>query len=155
MREMNQIMISEIEHANTCAQQLPRELDQIVADGFLESDGCFLLRALAKRDTNTSLQDFPDRTGYECFVNSIHLDDYVSENCLILAFAFAEALLSAWRKSGRDEPLKLIISSDEFGALVKCHVVRPSESWLAPDLERYEEAVLVVDSTFEGRISSL
>lgn len=106
-----------------------------------------------RKATSVSMADFPDRTGYECFVNSIHIDDYVTEGYLSFAFKFADALMFTWRKSQGAATLKVIISSDEFGAVVKGHIDRPGESFLAANLDGYGEAILIVDSSSEGDLA--
>ena len=88
-----------------------------------------------------------DKTGYECFINSVHVDDYVQCDYVAYACLFAEALLSTWRHSGARDIAQAIISSDEFGAVVKFHVARSGESWVNEELEKYEQALLVADSS--------
>ncbi|MFC5769825.1 hypothetical protein [Thauera sinica] len=91
-----------------------------------------------------SSQDFPDKTGYECFVNSVHIDDYVSAEYLTYAFIFVEDCFASWEREGRNESLLAIVVCDEFGAVVKLHVARDGESWTGNDLEKYEEGILIV-----------
>lgn len=128
------------------ADGLPPELLEISTDGFREADGCVVLDALFRRGVNAGVDDFPDRTGFECFVNSIHIDDYVDARYLSTAFLFVDACLARWRKQGLSGTMRAIVSCDEFGANVKFHLAREAESWLAEDLEGYEDPILVVDS---------
>lgn len=132
---------------------LPAELSKLAAGGFFEQNGIHFLSCLEPLARSAVLSDFVDRTGYECFVNSIHVDDYVSDDFLGCAIDFADQLFVAWRNSGVDAVLNVIVSCDETGAVVRCHSSRKGERWLAANLDGYDEAVLVVDSSFAGFLS--
>ena len=58
------------------------ELDTIVRMGLVQVGSLFFLKKLYQNDTNATADDFIDSTGYECFVNSLHVDDYVHDNYL-------------------------------------------------------------------------
>jgi hypothetical protein len=146
-------MAAEMAGQEWVSQSLPPDLDAIAAKGFLEKDGCYFLSELFQKGASVSRRNFPDQTGYECFINSVHVDDYVESGYLSLALHFAETLLTVWRMRRLPNTLNVIVSSDEMGAVVKCHVVRKKQSWLGDDLNKYEEAIMEVDSTFMGRIS--
>lgn len=128
-------------------QKLPPQLSDLISAGFHESDDGIFLAALDTGNTNVTASDFPDKTGYECFVNSIHIDDFVESEYLIHACLFVEACFDVWRQKGHEVNIRAIISSDESGAVVKIHVVREGESWVSQDLEKYEDAILVADSS--------
>jgi hypothetical protein len=153
MRQLNHRMAAEIGGSEWSDHPLPSELGAVAAKGFIETDGCYFLEELFQNGASVSQRDFPDQTGYECFINSVHVDDYVEGCYLAVALHFAETLLTVWRQRGLPKTLNVIVSSDEMGAVVKCHVVRDGQSWLAEDLNKYEEAIMKVDSTFKGRIS--
>ena len=55
---------------------LPQKLLMVLNGGFVEEDQCVFLSSLKKR-TPVKRIDFPDCTGYECFVNHIHVEDYL------------------------------------------------------------------------------
>ncbi len=148
---MNKKMVNEMQNLSWEGKGLPPELSHILDLGFINRDGCILLASLAKLDTNVSKDDFPDNTGYECFINSIHIDDYTQHDYIVTACLFVEALFSAWKKSFASSPILAIISSDGSGALVKFHVVRDGESWVSQELDGYEEAILVTDSCANQR----
>ncbi|ANI55054.1 MULTISPECIES: hypothetical protein [unclassified Pseudomonas] len=121
------------------------ELERIARSDFVERDGCIFIAALNPQ-SHMSLDSFPDRTGYECFVNSVHIDDYVSDDLLATAISWLSLVLDQWNKFGLPGVLQGSVSTDEFGATVKVHVLRPDEPWLGDDLEGYEQAVLTVNS---------
>ena len=121
------------------------ELERIARSDFVERDGCIFIAALNPQ-SHMGLDSFPDRTGYECFVNSVHIDDYVSDDLLATAISWLSLVLDQWNKFGLPGVLQGSVSTDEFGATVKVHVLRPDEPWLGDDLEGYEQAVLTVNS---------
>ncbi|RJG12039.1 hypothetical protein D3879_01550 [Pseudomonas cavernicola] len=152
MLAMNKKMDQVIQGSSWDGRMLPPELSELLAPGFFKRDGCTFLASLAKGDTNVSASDFPDKTGYECFVNSVHIDDYVECDYVVYACLFVEEFFNAWRSSNSSEIARAIISSDELGALVKFHVARGGESWVGEDLEKYEEAILVADSLSKQKL---
>ncbi|MDH4610373.1 hypothetical protein [Pseudomonas sp. BN102] len=125
---------------------IPTALVEILKEGFIIKGECVVLAALAKMCGSVSLADFPDKTGYESFVNSIHIDDYVESEFLHRAISFSRALIDIWKVSGIDGDIRVIICGDELGAVIKFHFVREGEDWVSSDLELYEDAVMVVDS---------
>lgn len=153
MRKFNQQMIFEIARQNWVFSELNSQLKKIVEKGFIEREKCFFLKELFNKSTNATQCDFPDETGYECFINTVHIDDYVEKNYIPVAWKFAEALIQKWRTEHFEMVLSVIVSSDEMGATVKCHLVRKNQSWIASDLNKYKDAVMIVDSRFTGDIS--
>ena len=127
---------------------LAENLLELLASGVVIDDGCVFLAALKARGGNSRLDSFPDRTGYECFINSIHIDDYVASDFVLQACLFVEALFESWRgvEVTGCRKLQAIISCDEFEAVIKFCLVRDGESWLSDDLEKYEEGILAADS---------
>ncbi len=96
--------------------------------------------------------DFPDRTGYECFANQVHLDDfildgspeYLVEQALALATRLNERLCGV----APDKSFRFIIALNDAGCTLRFHTVRPDEQWETEDLEKYaEEAVGVIESS--------
>jgi hypothetical protein len=147
MLAMNKKMATQIQHLNRNGGALPEALFQLAKSGFFEREGCIFLASLATAHTNVSARDFPDKTGYECFINSIHMDDHVQEHYLYYACLFVEKLFLAWRIRSPNEVARAIISSDDSDAVVKFHTLREHESWVSEDLEKYEESILVADSS--------
>ncbi|XHF34255.1 hypothetical protein OXH62_04700 [Pseudomonas chlororaphis] len=130
------------------------ELERIARSDFVERDGCIFIAALNPQ-SHMSLDSFPDRTGYECFVNSVHIDDYVSDDLLATAISWLSLVLDQWNKFGLPGVLQGSVSTDEFGATVKVHVLRPDEPWVGDDLEGYEQAVLTVNSGDMGFLAGI
>lgn len=145
MTKTNKAMAEELAQLDLSRYTLNPELEKLTAAGFIEQNGCILVATLSKMDTNAKQSDFPDRTGYECFVNSVHVDDYVDGDHLPQAMLLVNALLRLWKDNGTGSPVQAIASKDEFGATIKFHALREGEAWLASDLEKYDEAILVTD----------
>jgi hypothetical protein len=147
MISMNEKMKKELEEIVRIECRLPSVLADIAVQGVIEKDGCFLLSALASKKTNAVVSDFLDRTGWECFVNSVHIDDFVDSNYILNAGIFVSSVFGEWKRREYEGVFQAIISSDEFGVVVKFHFLRDGEFWIAGNLEKYEESILLVDSS--------
>jgi len=49
-------------------------INKIASNGFVVKDDCYFLASLLPLAKNASKERFIDCVGYECFVNSIHID---------------------------------------------------------------------------------
>jgi hypothetical protein len=128
------------------ARSLSQPLRAILSEGLIQVDGCTLLKSLAAGVASDSKARM-DSTGFECFVNHIHLEDYAAERgCALLeqAFAFVEELRQLAANSGVSEQLVFIIAGDLEDLTVRFHVFRPDQEWLDSDLEHYKEGVAVL-----------
>ncbi|AXF61878.1 hypothetical protein DVA43_21220 [Leclercia sp. W6] len=135
----NSLMLEALRNACWSDLVLPKELCLWVEKGFVKQADCFFLAALFTVYPNDNY--LMDKTGVECFVNSFHIDDYVSERYLDYACLFCNTILNKWPLERNDKKLNMIVSMDEFGAVVKFHVIRQGETWLSNNLEKYEEAI--------------
>ncbi len=120
----------------TC-KTLQANLSSKLEAGFVETDGCYLLVSEADKN-KTIASEFPDRTGFECFVNHFH--------CAALgeALAFCDKLAAALQEKF-GSGFTIIVSWDGSNATVRFHKTRSGESWVATDLESYtDEAIRVV-----------
>jgi len=123
---------------------LPPEMVAALDSGTVEIGECVFLRSLLGK-AHVSRDDFPDATGYECFVNHIHIDDYCTTDMIPLAIAFLDELSANLRCDHPNRCFQAIITTDGSTCAVRFHVVRPSEEFLADDLDEYEEGVWVLD----------
>lgn len=144
---MNSEMLKAYKNLSLVNIELDHSLVEIAESGFRNKDGCFFLGKCFGIDTNTSANDFPDKTGYECFINSVNIDDYVDDGYLEQAVCFVRSVFSQWNKLRESKTLIAIVSLDELGLKVKFHLDRSGEQWLSDELEDYEESILVVDSS--------
>jgi hypothetical protein len=131
---------------------LAPQLEAIVNDGIVVVNGCYLLAKEANAESNAKREDFPDKTGYECFINHIHIDDYVCD-ITNQSISYASKMLWKWREQQHDGELISIIAvtrnecTDNGEAHVRFHYSRKGESWLPDDLDGVEEAILEISSS--------
>lgn len=131
-----------------CSVRLDPVLQRIADSGFVADGGRIFLAALLPAETNVSTDSFPDDTGYECFINSLHVEDFTCDAPLPQAIRFVSEVFLAWRRRGDRRSLSAVVSSvDEQSAVVKFHVVRAHEKWLGGDPDDYLEAILATDSS--------
>ena len=122
-------------------------LKAIADDGFVQKEGCYILNALSSGFTNVKRESFPDCTGYECFVNSVHVEDHDDKEPLMQAILFVKQVFSVWNTSTQNLTLIAIVSADEFSVVAKFHVSRPTEQWLSDNIEGYGDPIMSVNST--------
>jgi hypothetical protein len=112
---------------------------------------------------------FPDLTGWECSVNSLHLDDAVpveaessadgepvisdEDQALMLRHGLGFALEVVRLVNELDEPVpvRCIIGTNTTNGTFRFHRARPGESWHTADLDAYSrdwpiQKLIVVDS---------
>src|SRR5699024_3462862 len=131
----NKLMDVELEKLNSEFIKriiLPQELEDILSEGFTKKNGCFLSKKLLKLCSSVSYSNFEDEIAYECFVNSLHMEDYVNKNHLDYSVVFCNKLIEIWREN---EMLNVIMTLDDetFLPTVKFHVKRDNVSWLNED----------------------
>lgn len=90
------------------------------------------------------MSDFQDRTGLECFINAIHIDDYTDLDAYEQAVWFITELMTILRRA-TSAPITIIASWTETGMNVRFHVQRVGEDWIVPtDIDSFEETVLML-----------
>ena len=117
-------------------------------------DGSILLADEYERSRSVSFKDFPDRTGYECFVNHVHVEDYLddaglgSNAILKQGIALANKIVEKLLPLFPDKLFKVIVAANESGCSVRFHMIRSGENWLSDDLDKYgQEAILVLETS--------
>jgi len=141
-------------------EALDPALTNIVSHGMREWEGCWLLTALFDEKSSTSRAHFPDCTGYETFINLVHLDGLIEvEPTGEVGQRVAQGLAYVHALYGLALPLgafRVIFSVSEDPLLnvsVRIHRRRPDEVWLLHDLEGYQdEALLVMDTPVPERV---
>lgn len=147
MKKFNRRMAKAFEEVNLARSELSVSLRDIATSGFVEVEGCVFVNALWKRETNASHYSFFDDIERECFHNSIHVEDYVSSNLLANACLYVGALFREWQMYDKHRVLQAVISFNGVQTVVKVHLFREGESWVSENLEAYEEAILLWDSS--------
>jgi hypothetical protein len=124
------------------------EAQGILAAGVSENDGIYSLNLTRAERTNAKLENFPDLTGYECFINHIHLEGRDEASAFVRGINFGRALIKLLKPlSSNKNDFKVIVAIESKEASIRFHRVRMNESWLAKDLEGYREAVLVLETS--------
>jgi hypothetical protein len=158
--QMNGRLRDRLAKLNNFVQSHPleEELRHVIDSPILEVDGCFFFEELWKGSSGVSLSHFSDQTGLECFVNHLHMEEYVESTSTTLTFNLllaqgwqcathlAERLVAYRPEVG----FRIIIGAGEGTwptCTVRFHLIRDDENWLSDDLEEYrEEAVGFMDT---------
>ena len=89
--------------------------------------------------------DHEDKTGFECFINHVHLPFDGTGASLKFCLSYAIALQKGLARIAKNRSFRVIVAVEDLGCTVRFHQVRQGESWVAEDLESYtEEAVLLL-----------
>ena len=132
---------------------LPQKLERLLNEGFTEEDDCVFF-AQIKREAQVQKLDFPDRTAYECFVNHLHVEDYLENGglppleLLGRGIAFASELADRLHRLHGSRHFRVIVASDGGATCtVRFHTIRREEQWAGKDLNGFkEEAVAVLET---------
>lgn len=123
---------------------IQERVDRVV---FTSSENCYFIEYLHRQSGNATLSHFPDETGYECYVNHFHIDDCPIDEQALVALSLCVAIGERWRLGGFGAlALRQIVSYDGNSCVYRCHVIREGQSWLADDLDSYQEPIFVVDT---------
>lgn len=137
---------------------LPYGLNEIIEQDFVELHGCFLSKKLLSYCNSVTPDVFEDEIAFECFVNSIHIEDYVSDKYLQYSIIFCNSIIKKWNENHVDR-LNVIISLDDETLLptIKFHLKRKGVSWLDEDnLDSSIQAVLVTGNEIsKDKLSNL
>lgn len=131
---------------------LPQRLVALLNGGFVEEEQCVFLAALKKGAPFKRL-DFPNPTGFECFVNHIHIEDYIENGglppleMLGRGIALAHELKDRLSRQHGTKHFRIIVAFHAPMCTVRFHTVRPDEEWVDKDASGYgPEAVAVFDT---------
>jgi hypothetical protein len=109
---------------------------------FVVLNGCVLLKREYKRSRVAS-KNFPDKTGYECFVNHVHIHFDGTRRSMMSCLKYCTELDDGLIRFAPRRELQVIVSFSSDGCTVRFHQIRTREPWLAANLEGYkEEAIL-------------
>jgi hypothetical protein len=119
---------------------LSPEISSVLAKGFVQEQGCVLLASEVHNATHSRVGDAFDETGYECFINHVHI------RSLREALEFAHRLTNALAERFKDR-FVVIVSFDGRDATVRFHKLRAGQTYLTDNLEEYkDEGIAVFDS---------
>jgi hypothetical protein len=116
-------------------------------------EDCVLLKEQwAPNRHHVKIADFPDRTGFECFINHVHFPFDGTNETITPCLGYAAALQEALMSLTEDRQFRVIVSLSEddafpkYAGTVRFHQIRLGENWVDDDLEGYKsEATLVFD----------
>ncbi|SFO39209.1 hypothetical protein SAMN05421741_14917 [Paenimyroides ummariense] len=124
--------------------KIESQLQELLSEGFIEHNGCYLLKTLYKQNQHINKSDFPDSVSYECLINSVHVDDYVDTDFFEQALLFSMKIIEIWNSKYADLRLNLILSQTDFGFNLKFHLHRKNEQWINKnEIDNFEEALIV------------
>jgi hypothetical protein len=152
----NQNMTTLLEQGLSHDGSLPRKLTAILQSGFLERNGCIVLRALAGTAEYSSSPFFPDKTCFECFINHEHIDPVPGQDGLLplrIGLDYGRQIARLLQAAGYRLRFRIILSFDleQKICTIRFHTRRPNEDWLDGDLDAYkEEAIHVTDVDCTG-----
>ena len=131
---------------------LPQKLLALLNGGFIETEQCIFL-ALLKKDAPVNRLDFPDRTGYECFVNHIHVEDYLENGGLPplemvgRGIALARELKERLSRQHGSKHFRIIVAFNGSTCTVRFHTARPDEEWIDKSVDGHsDEAVAILET---------
>jgi hypothetical protein len=126
------------------ATRLPARLRELLKGGIVVRNDCFFLKSLLDKSKSARLADFADRTGFECFVNHFHIDDYSTANQLPLSLSVITATSRLIKKRCQKRKIYAVLGMDGDSVNLRFYTFRRNESWLGSDLEKYEDAVCLI-----------
>jgi hypothetical protein len=110
------------------------------------AEGSVVLRTEYDKNRHVNISDFPDRTGFETFINHVHLPFSGTRESLLDCLAYVDALQRGLIRLAGSRHFQVIVSIAEKDCTVRFHQVRLGERWIAANLEGYtDEAILVLD----------
>lgn len=119
-----------------------------VRHNLVDTNGSVLLEDEQVQQKHIDQEDYQDRTGYECFVNHVHLPCKQEREAVLSALGYIFGLKRSLEERFPDRTLVIIASFSDDEVSVRFHQYRDNERWLAGDLDEYKlEAILEIKST--------
>jgi hypothetical protein len=148
-----EIFYAEVQKENLDdASALPQKLLALLNGGFAEDEGCIFLSSL-KKGAPVQRIDFPHRTAYECFVNHVHVEDYLENGGLTplemlgRGIALARELKERLSRLHGKKHFRVIVAFDGSSCTVRFHTIRPDEEWVDKHVNGYgKEAIAILDT---------
>ena len=126
---------------------------QISTGGFFEHAGCFFLKEFYQSHFDQyTISQFHDKTGFEAFVNSIHVRDYHDNAFLEYSLNYIRDIFEEFEASIPNRILKASLSLSEDNSVIKFYVSREGQEYLSNDLEGYDSALMEATKSGLARI---
>ena len=133
---------------------LQPRLREVLQAPFLRTAGCLLLESLAAGAADP--EAFQDRTGYEAFINKIHIDDFIDdagatspERLGMLIQQGGKAAVELAARLTREGPYRVLLSLDPEAdtSTLRFFERREGEPWGAEDPDAFQlEEVMMIDT---------
>jgi hypothetical protein len=143
---INDKMISIYNEINIENKTLDENLLEIIRDGFIERENCFFIKKLFEMQNHLKPTDFPDALGYECFVNSLHLDDYIKSDFIDQGLILTKEVFNKWNEKNINLVLKAVLSQTDFGANLRFYTYRNADWINENEINNFEEPLLISSS---------
>jgi hypothetical protein len=147
-----EILFGEIREDNLDdPKALPQKLLALLNAGFVEDDQCLFL-SVKKQSVPVQRMDFRDCTDYECYVNHIHVEDYLENGglppleMLGRGIAFARQVKDRLTQLHGTKHFRIIVAFNGISCTVRFHSVRPDEEWMDKDANAKAKAVAVLET---------
>jgi hypothetical protein len=128
-------------------RRLNVKFKRILNKGFIKANGCHFLKELFDQQTFVTKTDFNDKTQYECFINSINIDDYTKSHPLSQALLLMIETEKRWSAYNKSASITIILSKTDYGYNFKFHLKRSEAEWINPnEIELFKEPILVFKS---------
>ena len=139
---------------------LNKELNVLIINGLVKKyEDCVIFKKNMNK-FKVDISDFIDKTGYECFMNKINLEDYIlkSGTLSVIHQGFLTLLMiTKLILEFKELPLSIYylifsINQDDkdinlHSYVLRFHKLRPGETWLQDDLNSYNEALMIFSFT--------
>jgi hypothetical protein len=117
--------------------ELAPALAELAAGRLVETDQGIVLERLLPKTIDPNV--FQDKTGFEAWINKIHVEDYVDEttqgadDVLLQGLLYAERLAAKFAARGGAFRIFLCVDNDSNDVTCRFHVVREGEPWFIDD----------------------
>jgi len=125
------------------SERLPQRLQAVLDGGIATFGQCVCLASLLTK-AHAAVSEFPDETGYECFVNLVHVEDFTNQRLVAVAMSFFAKLSGLLANSYPERRFQGIISASDNSCSMRFHTNRVTERWLSEDLDSYDEAICLI-----------
>ncbi len=143
MNRQMQVLISDHEKPPTAS--LNDKLSAILEEGLVELQNCIVLARFKDSASHVTVADCHDETGYECFLNHLHIGDYAKGASLAEQLGQGQLFMSELARMLKTLyphfSFQLILSCSESECTVRFHKLRANQNWVG-DLEGYKEEAL-------------
>mgnify|MGYP004716067485 CR=1 FL=1 len=124
-----------------------RVFNKILIDGFILSDNCIYIKYFFGVNAKKTIKFVYDDTDRECWVNSVHIEDWYHGNLISAACSLSFYVLNNLKLKYENNLFSCVISIESRKRVTwKLYTVRKGVDWLSSNLEEYDQPVLQIFS---------